>query len=249
MLLPYSYQSLVGMALGGVLFHRKLLEVLARVIRRGDVFVDGGSNLGFYSLWAAHLMGGQGRVFAFEPDPGTFALLRENVEANGLRQIVQIEQLALTDSNGEFDFSSAVDEPMMSSLLPRPDVAGRMLRVSGTRLDDYFASIGQERADVIKLDLEGAEPEALSGMSGTLRSARLLIFEINEPQLKAVDLDPLTLVSQTAEAGSFDTITFIDERNSCIRPWDRQEFARILQDHKFVNVLCAKRNCFPDGLS
>jgi len=248
MFLPASYVGMIIMALDGVLFHPTLVDIAAKAIRPGDIVIDGGSNVGFFTLLAGRLLQGKGRVFAFEPDPDSFELLRKNVECNGLRGVTEMAELALTNSNGSFDFSVAVDEPMLSGLLARPDIPGRVIRVRGMRLDDYLKALGQRHVDVIKLDLEGAEPEALLGMREALRSARLLVFEVNEPQLKAVGVDSLTLIRQTAEAGSFDYVAFIDERNNRICPWDQEDFLRVLQDYKFVNVLCAKRSCFPDGL-
>ena len=82
-LLPATYTSLIVTALDRAVFHPALLELSRRVIRTGDVVVDGGSNIGFFALFAARLVGGNGRVFAFEPDPQSFLLLRRNVESNG----------------------------------------------------------------------------------------------------------------------------------------------------------------------
>ena len=241
-LLPASYTNLIIMALDGVLFHPSLLELTRRVIRTGDVVVDGGSNIGFFALFAARLLGGKGRVFAFEPDTQSFLLLKRNVESNGLTGTVQLEEQALTDANGSFEFSVSVQEPMLSSLVARADVDDtRLIRVQGTRLDDYFEKNGVKQADVIKLDLEGAEPRALDGMTSILASARLVIFEINEPQLAAIGIDPVTLITKTAAKGTFETILYIDERNDQICEWEPDTFREALHAYKYVNVLCAKR--------
>jgi FkbM family methyltransferase len=240
-LLPATYASLIIMALDGVLFHPSLLELSRRVIRSGDVVVDGGSNIGFFALFAASLLGGKGRVFAFEPDTQSFLLLQRNVERNGLMGTVQLEEKALTDANGSFEFSVSVQEPMLSSLVARADVDTQVVRVQGVRLDDYFVANGGKKADVIKLDLEGAEPQALDGMSSLLASARLLIFEVNEPQLEAIGIDPVALITKTATRGMFETILYIDERTDQICEWDADKFREALHAYKYVNVLCAKR--------
>jgi FkbM family methyltransferase len=239
-LLPATYTSLIIMALDGVLFHPALLELSRRVIRAGDIVVDGGSNVGFFALLAARLLGKNGRVFAFEPDPESFLLLRRNVESNGLLGTVQLEERALTDANGSFDFSVAVQEPMLSSLVARAQVDSRVIRVHGVRLDDYFVMNGIEKADVIKLDLEGAEPLALEGMTSALATARLIIFEVNEPQLAGVGVDPVELITRTAVTGAFDTVLFIDERTNQIREWDADNFREALHAYKYVNVLCVR---------
>jgi FkbM family methyltransferase len=240
-LLPAKYTTLIITALDRALFHPALLELSRRVIRTGDVVVDGGSNIGFFALFAARLLGGNGRVFAFEPDKQSFLLLKRNVESNGLISTVQLEEKALTDANGSFDFSVSVQEPMLSSLVARPDLDSRVVRVEGVRLDDYFAANGINEVDVIKLDLEGAEPQAIEGMSSVLASARLIIFEVNEPQLAEVGIDPVTLITRTASKGAFDTILYIDERTDQICGWDPDKFREALHAYKYVNVLCAKQ--------
>jgi FkbM family methyltransferase len=240
-LLPATYTSLIVTALDRALFHPALLELSRRVIRSGDVVVDGGSNIGFFALFAARLVGGNGRVFAFEPDPQSFLLLKRNVERNGLIGTVQLEEKALTDANGSFEFSVSVQEPMLSSLVTRADVDTQLVRVQGVSLDDYFVANGVKRADVIKLDLEGAEPQALDGMSSLLASARLLIFEVNEPQLEAIGIDPVALIIRTAARGMFETILYIDERTDQICGWDPDKFREALHAYKYVNVLCAKQ--------
>jgi FkbM family methyltransferase len=240
-LLPATYTSLIIMALDGVLFHPSLLELSRRVIRTGDIVVDGGSNIGFFALFAASLLGGKGRVFAFEPDTQSFLLLKRNVESNGLMGTVQLEEKALTDANGSFEFSVSVQEPMLSSLVARTDVDSQVISVQGTRLDDYFELNGVKKVDVIKLDLEGAEPQALDGMTLILTSVRLIIFEVNEPQLAAIGVDPVALIIKTAARGAFETILFIDERTDQICGWDPDKFREALHAYKYVNVLCAKQ--------
>lgn len=240
MLLPCSYKGLITMALGGEGFHPKLRQALEETIRPGDVVIDGGSHVGFFSLLAARLLQGKGHVFSFEPDPQTFALLRLNVEENGFLRVIQLEEKALTSANGSFDFFPSPQESMRSSLVERSDPHGRTIRVAGVRLDDYLARVGQNRVDVIKLDLEGAEPLALGGMSASLETARLLILEVNIPLLARLGVDPLTLVNRTAETGCFETVVFADEREESFRKWNDDLFLQLSRDHDMLNVLCAK---------
>jgi len=158
---PCDYTSLVLGATQGGVFHAALLQLIEEIISPGDIVVDGGSYVGFFSMLAAHCLQGRGRVFAFEPQPDTLALLQKNAEVNGFLQMIQLEQKALTNANASFDFSIAVEEPMMSSLLPLENRTLKSVRVAGVRLDDYLAAARQAKVDVIKLDLEGAEPMAL----------------------------------------------------------------------------------------
>lgn len=67
------------------------------ILRHGDIAVDAGANLGWYTVVMARSVGSAGRVFAFEPEPTNFDLLSRNVELNGLFDRCSIFQLALSD--------------------------------------------------------------------------------------------------------------------------------------------------------
>ncbi len=247
--LPYRDKNIILMALNGMMFHRKVIDLFLAVIRPGDIVVDGGSNIGFFSLLAASLLKGSGRVFSFEPDPDIFSVLEKNVERNGFLPVVRLEEKALTNATGNYDFNLVVGEPMLNSLIPRTDAQTKTVRVSGVRLDDYLAGSGQHKVDLIKLDLEGAEPMALDGMRASLRTARVAIFEINEPQLVQMNVEPVALIDQTVKAGDFDSVLFIDEQRERFCQWDPADFLQVLHDYKFVNVVCAKQGCIPVSIA
>jgi len=68
-------------------------------IRPGDVVLDIGANIGYYTLIFARLVGERGRVYAFEPDPTNFRLLKKNVRANGYQNVIFVKK-AVADSSG-----------------------------------------------------------------------------------------------------------------------------------------------------
>jgi FkbM family methyltransferase len=240
MFLPRDYKSLILLAMRARLFPPKMTEILQHEIQPGDVFVDGGSHLGFYTLLAARKFEGNGLVLSFEPQPDTFDLLKKNVERNGFAPVVRLEKMALTNAKGQFAFNKE-EESMLSSLILDTGAQRRVIWVSGIRLDDFLTERGQNRVDIIKLDLEGAEPMAFDGMTASLQSARLLIFEINKPQLARLDADPLELIDRVVRLGSFHSITFIDEDRNRECDWNRIDFVNHLEKSKFVNVVCRKQ--------
>jgi FkbM family methyltransferase len=239
-LLPAFYRGMMDMALAGVLFHTTLLEVAREAIRPGDIVIDGGCNIGFFALLAATRLQGKGCVFAFDPDPESFSLVQENIRLNGFGDVIRAERQALTDREGTFDFAVNSEEPMLSSLVSGSSNSAGITRVSGVSLDNFLAASGLDRADIIKLDLEGAEPMALEGARAVLPTARMLIFEANEPQLQRLGVDPVELVERTAAAGRFDTVSFIDERSEEICRWEPRHFEGALNDYKFINIVCTR---------
>lgn len=143
----------------------------ARFVRHvapGDVVLDLGAHVGYYTLLAAALAGPAGRVFAFEPDPRNARYLRHHVRINRCRNVEVVEQ-AVCDHTGEVRFG-----PGTGSGTGRI-AEGGPVSVPSVRLDDFCA----DRAvtpNVLKIDVEGAERRVLQGAITTLRSARPLIF-------------------------------------------------------------------------
>jgi len=56
-------------------------------LRKGDIFIDVGANIGLMSIFASKVLGNKGLVYSFEPEPGTFSILKKNIEINLIRNI------------------------------------------------------------------------------------------------------------------------------------------------------------------
>ncbi len=68
-------------------------------IKEGDVVLDLGANIGYFTLIAAKCVGANGKVYAFEPDPTNFSFLKRSVEINNYKNVV-CEQKAVSNKNG-----------------------------------------------------------------------------------------------------------------------------------------------------
>ena len=79
-------------------------SLLLGLLRTGDVFVDVGANIGYFSVLAASCVGDTGKVFAFEPDPENFRLLVANTALNGVECRVRPVAAALSDAAGQGQF-------------------------------------------------------------------------------------------------------------------------------------------------
>lgn len=149
------------------------------------VCLDVGANIGLYSM-AFSVLAPRGRVFAFEPSPGSFEYLRGNVEANGLAN-VESYQLALGDqADGTVHFhdvpfftagSFTVDD---DSFLTSEVLGSSYLEAPATTLDGFVAEHGIQRVDMVKIDVEGAEMSVLDGAKETLSTMRpKVVLEFN----------------------------------------------------------------------
>src|SRR5438034_10835429 len=116
--------------------------------------VDGGANVGYYTLLASSTVGDGGHVYAFEPDVRNLDYLRSNVAAN-LCSNVTVEGGALADLTGDAPFNR---DPYGAEGFVGGTGAAAIVRV--VRLDDYFRVRQWPRVDLVKLDIEGGEPKA-----------------------------------------------------------------------------------------
>lgn len=158
------------------------LELVVSRLRPGDTFVDGGANVGLFTLAAAHAVGPSGKVISFEPAPSTADALEANIALNRLRQVT-VSRAALAGSQGATTFVAFEGAKHgFSSFAPADLRGGRALPVATTTLD---ASVDRENLRLVKLDLEGAEAVALEGALDTLEHARPeFLIEVEDEHLR-----------------------------------------------------------------
>lgn len=130
------------------------------IIEPGMVVVDVGANIGWYTAMASKLIGDQGKVFAFEPDPENFRLLCKNVSANQCNN-VETSDWAVTDKTGKIQLFLC-EENRGDHRIYKSDKSRRKIDVNATSLDDFFKN--SPRVDIIKIDVQGAERLVFSGM-------------------------------------------------------------------------------------
>ena len=159
----------------GVLQEAADFNVFCRMVRPGMIVVDVGANFGLYTVQAAQLLGGAGKVYAFEPVPSTVALLKLNVAENTLAEIVRLEPQCVGDTVGTCDLG-LTEEPSFSGVSDtgRSPVV-ETIKVSCTTLDEY-GPLKNTSVDLMKIDVEGAELGVLKGAAALIdRSTKLVI--------------------------------------------------------------------------
>jgi FkbM family methyltransferase len=142
--------------------YEPLLKYCDCLVAIGAVVMDCGANQGIYACAFGALVGPHGRVYAFEPQAYAVEALRRNVRLNGFSQ-VSVEQTAVSNANGTavLDMSSG---PVCASILKD---AGRKKTISVPTLSltSFAERVDLRRLDLIKMDIEGAEYDALVGAS------------------------------------------------------------------------------------
>ena len=161
---------------------RKLTWVCSRLLREGDVALDIGANIGMVTILMSRLVGGSGRIHAFEPNPWLLPLLREVIERNQLAN-VKLHPIALGSREGSLELRIPATNSGAASFVRGSDSPGEATaRVPVHRLTDVANQECIESVRLVKIDVEGFEAEVFQGGRQMLESVRpdAIIFELNE---------------------------------------------------------------------
>ena len=149
----------------------EVTRLFSDTLQPGDHAVDVGANLGYFTLLSSTLVGERGKVVSIEASPYNFSRLQRNLELNGIENVQALnigawdreDTLTLTtDEQGSGTATLAESET---------DSARRSEQIPVAPLDSVL-ELDLEKLRLIKIDVEGAESHAISGLTRTLRSAR-----------------------------------------------------------------------------
>jgi len=156
-------------------------ELFKKVVKEGEVVVDLGANIGYFTLLAAKLVGKNGKVFSFEPEPRNYGYLKKNIEINDYKNVVAVQK-AVSDKNGKTrlyicDYDTG-HHTINKFEGVRAYARGRLVKeksveIETVTLDEFFKG-KEELIDVIKMDVEGAEALVLAGMDNILKKNKKL---------------------------------------------------------------------------
>lgn len=150
-------------------------KLLVDVLGEGDVIYDIGAFAGFYAVIAARHVSPEGQVYAFEPIPEHADRIRYNAEINDLENL-NVVKAAVCDKNGTVNFES--QEFFGRNSIMEYDEGSNSITVSAITLDSWMKN--HRPPDVIKMDIEGAEIDALRGATELIRKHRpIMLIEVH----------------------------------------------------------------------
>jgi FkbM family methyltransferase len=131
----------------------------------GWTVIDIGANVGTFTLHAARA---GAHVYAFEPNPDCFARLQSNIRENGVESLVTLFQQAVSDTSGDGQMVVATGGTTGGTVTRGSEVSRGRVRI--TTLDEVVAPSPTDTIDLLKMDIEGAEVDALKGASDRVGS-------------------------------------------------------------------------------
>jgi FkbM family methyltransferase len=208
--------------------------LLRRLVRPGMHVVDIGANIGLYSLLLARLVERRGSVLAFEPEPDLFTILRENCRSNDATNI-KLFQCALGRTNALASFHRSAFNSG-DNRLGRPLMGHDAVEVKVERFDDLQPDA---KLDFVKIDVQGHELAALSGMERALSASPdvRIFFEFAPAALRKAGTAPDLLLEFFRERG-FELYETEGARLKTLE--DSRRFISDLRGSRYTNLLAAR---------
>lgn len=157
-------------------------QFIKSVLNEGDVFVDVGANVGWFTLLASTIVGKSGKIHAFEPRKETGDYLEKTIKLNNLKRQVSVHRCALFDFEGEglLGWAKQTNNPGGSFLTNGALSEGMETQPIATRTLDQFEL---KQLDFLKVDVEGAEMRVFLGGRATLERCRPIILSELSPEM------------------------------------------------------------------
>jgi len=205
------------------LFEPSESRLVSEILVPGDVFVDVGAHVGWFTTIAARQVGSAGRVIACEPYPENAAALRKNIALNDMHNVLVIES-ALGRQPGTLRLRRGTDSGGVTAL---DWATGGDEHVPMTTLVDMASGIAAIK--LLKIDVEGWAPQVLRGAVETLRRSANVLIEINRPALQEAASSPEEVFDLLRDTGftSFETV-------------GQTGFRRLHRDDRVANVLARR---------
>lgn len=215
-------------------------ELFKSKVKPGNIVLDLGANLGYFSLLAARLVGEQGKVYAFEPEPVNRGYFLKNIELNNYKNIMvypyavsnkrdKVKLYICPYDSGHHTLNQygGIREYKPHKCTPEE----KFIEVETVKLDDCLKD---KKIDVIKMDVEGSEMLTLMGMDE--------IIQRNENLKMFVEFFPLLIREMGSSPEEFIQKLFDYGFSIFMIPGDYHAGKKTMQFHDVSEVM---RSCPP----
>lgn len=215
-------------------------KLIREKVKKDMIFVDAGANIGYYTLIASSIVGDGGRVISFEPSIENFSFLEKTIKFNNLKNVIPCN-LALSDKDDEIDFFISTENKGDHRIYnDNEDSKRQSVRIKVTSMDNHLLSLGIERVDFIKMDVQGVEWLVLNGMSKILSNNKILmLIEFWPYGIDKSGGNSLSFLNKLRQKGF--NIFNLNEENGKLEIIDNdQSFMKNFPNKEYTNIYCVK---------
>ncbi len=212
-------------------------SLIREVLKPGMTVYDIGANLGYYVLLASECVGSTGKVFAFEPAPENLELLRRTVSENTTTNVT-IHACAVGANDGE---ASLAISPTNSGDHQLREAADRAKVAVPVRSTDSLIAEGLPTADVVIMDVQGSELDAIRGMNSLLGtgSPKVIFTEFWQKGLNDRHPNGAREFLEVLTSVGFQ-LAIIDEKRKRVRPTTPDALLNETLGNEERNLLCTR---------
>ncbi len=212
-------------------------KLVRNYLKPGMTVYNIGANLGYYTLLASECVGSEGKVFAFEPAPENFELLKRTVSENKLPN-VELFSSAVGAAKGAATLSLSLTnsgDHQLQTVASRDHIVVDVLSI------DSFVEAGNAVPDAIIMDVQGAEFDVLRGAVTllALNQSLILFTEFWHSGLDARHPDGAKEMLDVLERAGFQ-ISVIDEKRHSVRHISKQQLLEEFTGNMEANLLCIR---------
>ena len=210
-------------------------EFLKSLLKKGDVVIDIGANIGYYVLIESKIVGKKGKIFAIEPSKRNFEFLTKNIKLNNVRN-VKAFNFAVGDKDGYVEFiETQQSNRSYVSLLSGEDIAAKKYKVKMRSVDSFVKENEIKKVSLIRMDIEGFEAYALKGMQDILKKKLPDYFyiEFHPKAIGELGFNFENILNDLEKKGYVLQIAFFESDNMGIKfHWIKKMIERMISKPK-----------------
>ena len=221
------------------IYEPNILNIIGQYLKKGQIFIDIGANIGQHSMFAASIVGNYGKVYSFEPIPRIYNQILDSVRINKFDNIVKVYNLALGENNSVQTLSISSKNVGGSSLVGIRD-GDEKIEVKIIKSNDVLLQL--KKINLIKTDVEGYEYEALSGIHATLEKHHpIIVLEFNGDSYNKNNKNGNKIISllNNLEYSLYDIGNYMKKIEN-----KDDFFASFISERAQTDILCLPKNNF-----
>ncbi len=170
-------------------------KIWRKMLKPGMNVLECGANLGYYALMEASIVGNKGKIYAIEPIPENFKILKKNIKLNNYGNIIKAYNLAMSDKEGNSEIAVTKNSNFATMLLEKNIMSKwmskklkqqtkKIIKIKTMRMDNFLEN--KRDVDLIRMDIEGYEIKVIKGLINTIKKSR-------KPIKLFIELHPIIL--------------------------------------------------------
>lgn len=156
-----------------------LTKLMLSKISKGDVVMDIGANIGYYTILFSNKVGKKGKVISIEPDETNHKILQKNIKKNNLKNVVVVKKALGSENKKIYLYKSEEnygDHRAWGDKSNSTDTKREKISVECQKLDDLIKDLKEEKINFIKMDVQGFEGKVIEGGQKVIKENKPIIF-------------------------------------------------------------------------